>query len=126
MPARVAIHSASAVTSSSVSTGAARIASYVRWNLYLMNVPNMDGKALENSTAVATVRVRLVNVLSRQQHEDVLQVRGAPLAVPAAVGVHDRDARPGAAGAQPLRLGVALHVGEAGGRPVDLQRLGAG
>ena len=52
-----AIHSASAVTSSSVSTGAARIASYVRWNLYLMNVPNIDGNADENSTAVATVPV---------------------------------------------------------------------
>ena len=56
-PARAAIHSASAVISSSVSTGAARIASYVRWNLYLMNVPNMPGNALENSTAVATVPV---------------------------------------------------------------------
>ena len=40
-----------------MSTGAARIASYVRWNLYLMNVPNMDGNADENSTAVATVPV---------------------------------------------------------------------
>ena len=57
VPARAAIHSASAVTSSSVSTGAARIASYVRWNLYLMNVPNIDGNADENSTAVATVPV---------------------------------------------------------------------
>src|SRR5688572_22497565 len=56
-PARVAIHSASAVTSSSVSTGAARIASYVRWNWYFTNVPNMAGKALEKSTAVATVPV---------------------------------------------------------------------
>jgi hypothetical protein len=56
-PARVAIQSASAVTSSSVSTGAARIASYVRWNWYLTNVPNMAGNALENSTAVATVPV---------------------------------------------------------------------
>src|SRR3954454_15727172 len=57
VPARAAIHSASAVTRSSVSTGAARIASYVRWNLYLMNVPNIDGNADENSTAVATVPV---------------------------------------------------------------------
>jgi hypothetical protein len=40
-----------------VSTGAARIASYVRWNLYLTNVPNIAGKALEKSTAVATVPV---------------------------------------------------------------------
>src|SRR5215813_5530518 len=56
-PARAAIHSASAETSSSVSTGAARIASYVRWNLYLTNVPNMAGNALENRTAVATVPV---------------------------------------------------------------------
>src|SRR5687768_9449498 len=56
-PARVAIQSASAVTSSSVSTGAARIASYVRWNWYLTNVPNMAGNALEKSTAVATVPV---------------------------------------------------------------------
>jgi hypothetical protein len=53
----VAIHSASAVTSSSVSTGAARIASYVRWNWYLTNVPNIAGNALEKSTAVATVPV---------------------------------------------------------------------
>ena len=56
-PARVATQSASAVTSSSVSTGAARIASYVRWNLYLTNVPNMAGNALEKRTAVATVPV---------------------------------------------------------------------
>ena len=45
------------MTSSSVSTGAARIASYVRWNLYFTNVPNMAGKALEKSTAVATIPV---------------------------------------------------------------------
>src|SRR5215212_4916245 len=56
-PARDAIQMASAVTSSSVSTGAARIASYVRWNWYLTNVPNIAGNALENSTAVATVPV---------------------------------------------------------------------
>src|SRR5213596_4133473 len=56
-PARVAIQSASAVTSSSVSTGAARIASYVRWNWYLTNVPNIAAKAEEKSTAVATVPV---------------------------------------------------------------------
>src|SRR3712207_3733756 len=56
-PARVAIHSASTVTSSSVSTGAARMASYVRWNWYLTKVPNIAGKALEKSTAVATVPV---------------------------------------------------------------------
>src|SRR5712691_9698515 len=43
--------------SSSVSTGAARIASYVRWNWYLTNVPNIAGNALEKSTAVATVPV---------------------------------------------------------------------
>ena len=49
--------SASPVTSSSVSTGAARIASYVRWNLYFTNVPNIAGNADENSTAVATVPV---------------------------------------------------------------------
>src|SRR5919206_4703931 len=57
VPARVAIHSASAVTSSSVSTGAARIASYVRWYWYLTNVPNIAGNAEENSTAEATVPV---------------------------------------------------------------------
>ena len=57
MPARTAIQIASAVTSSSVSTGAARMASYVRWNLYLTKVPNMAGKAEEKSTAVATVPV---------------------------------------------------------------------
>src|ERR671925_2099305 len=56
-PARVATQSASAVTSSSVSTGAAMIASYVRWNWYLTNVPNIAGKADEKSTAVATVPV---------------------------------------------------------------------
>ena len=56
-PERAAIHSTSAVTSSSVSTGAARIASYVRWYLYFTNVPNMAWKALEKSTAVATVPV---------------------------------------------------------------------
>ena len=55
--ARAAIHSDSAVTSSSVSTGAARIASYVRWNLYFTNVPNIAGNTDENSTAVATVPV---------------------------------------------------------------------
>src|ERR671922_408643 len=56
-PARVAIQTASAVTSSSVSTGAASIASYVRWNWYFTNVPNIAGNALENRTAVATVPV---------------------------------------------------------------------
>jgi hypothetical protein len=40
-----------------VSTGAARIASYVRWNWYLTKVPNMAGNALEKRTAVATVPV---------------------------------------------------------------------
>ena len=40
-----------------MSTGAARTASYVRWNLYLTNVPNIAGNALENKTAVATVPV---------------------------------------------------------------------
>ncbi len=54
---RMEIQSASAVTSSSVSTGAARIASYVRWNWYLTNVPNIAGKALEKRTAVATIPV---------------------------------------------------------------------
>ena len=54
---RAAIHSVSAVTSSSVSTGAARIASYVRWNLYFTNVPNIAGNTDENRTAVATVPV---------------------------------------------------------------------
>ena len=34
------------MTSSSVSTGAARIVSYVRWNEYLTKVPNMVGNAL--------------------------------------------------------------------------------
>ncbi len=38
-------------------TGEARIASYVRWNLYFTNVPNMPGNALEKRTAVATVPV---------------------------------------------------------------------
>ena len=38
------------------------------------------------------------NFLSRQQHEDVLEVRRAALAL-VAVGVEDRDARAGAAGA---------------------------
>src|SRR4051812_39464429 len=57
VPDRAAIHSASPVTSSSVSTGAARIASYVCWNWYLTNVPNIPGKTDENSTAVATVPV---------------------------------------------------------------------
>src|SRR5919202_3569895 len=57
VPARAAIQIASALTSSSVSTGAARMASYVRWNWYLTNVPNIAGNALENSTAVATVPV---------------------------------------------------------------------
>src|SRR5687768_11603053 len=56
-PARVAIQSASAVTSSSVSTGAARMASYVCWNWYLTKVPNIAANALEKSTAVATVPV---------------------------------------------------------------------
>ena len=56
-PARVATQSASAVTSSSVSTGAARIASYVRWNWYFTKVPNIAGNALEKRTAVATVPV---------------------------------------------------------------------
>ena len=56
-PARVAIQTVSAVTSSSVSTGAARIASYVRWNWYLTNVPNIAANADEKRTAVATVPV---------------------------------------------------------------------
>ncbi len=40
-----------------MSTGAARIASYVCWNEYLTNVPNIDGNTEENSTAVATTPV---------------------------------------------------------------------
>jgi hypothetical protein len=56
-PARIAIQSASAVTSSSVSTGAARMASYVRWKRNFTNVENIPGKTLEKSTAVATVPV---------------------------------------------------------------------
>src|SRR5262245_49051491 len=56
-PARTEIQIASPVTSSSVSTGAARIASYVRWNWYLTKVPNIAGKPVETSTAVATVPV---------------------------------------------------------------------
>ncbi len=40
-----------------MSTGAARIASYVRWNWYLTNVPNIAANADANSTAVATVPV---------------------------------------------------------------------
>jgi hypothetical protein len=47
-----------------VSTGAARIASYVRWNWYLTKVPNMAGKALENRTAVATVPVPTKSIQS--------------------------------------------------------------
>ena len=54
-PARSPIHSTSAVTISSTSTGAARNASYVRWKRYFRNVPYMPGKADENSTAVATI-----------------------------------------------------------------------
>src|SRR5690349_24327590 len=56
-PVRAAIHRASPVTSSSVSTGAARIASYVCWNWYFTNVPYMAGNAPENSTVVATMPV---------------------------------------------------------------------
>src|SRR5262245_23080430 len=56
-PARAEIQRASAVTSSSVSTGAARMASYVLWKVYLTNVPNIAGNALEKSTAVATIPV---------------------------------------------------------------------
>ena len=40
-----------------MSTGAARIASYVCWNEYFTNVPNIDGKTDEKSTAVATTPV---------------------------------------------------------------------
>jgi hypothetical protein len=45
------------LTSSSVATGAATIASYVRWNWYSMNVPDMPGNALRRGTAVATIPV---------------------------------------------------------------------
>src|SRR4051794_25643080 len=55
--ARAAIHRDSAGTGTAVSTGAARIASYVRWNLSLTNVPNIAGTADENGAAVATVPV---------------------------------------------------------------------
>src|SRR5918992_1346550 len=51
------IHRISAVTSSSTSTGAARIASYVRWKRSLTKVPNIAGRALEKITAVATMPV---------------------------------------------------------------------
>ena len=54
-PERSPIQSISAVTSSSTSTGAARIASYVRWKRSFTNVPNMAGNALEKITAVATM-----------------------------------------------------------------------
>src|SRR5487761_1526917 len=56
-PARTEIHSISAVISSSTSTGAARIASYVRWNCQRTNVLNIPGNAEENSTATATTPV---------------------------------------------------------------------
>ena len=55
------IHSASAVTSSSQSTGAAMIASYVRWNLYLTNVENMAGNAPLYITDMPTVPVATKN-----------------------------------------------------------------
>jgi hypothetical protein len=55
--ARIEIQSTSAVTSSSASTGAARMASYVCWNSRLTNVPNIVAKTDENITAVATVPV---------------------------------------------------------------------
>jgi hypothetical protein len=45
------------VISSSTSTGAASIASYVRWNFQRMKVLNIPGKADEKSTAVATTPV---------------------------------------------------------------------
>jgi hypothetical protein len=73
----VAIQSASAVTSSSVSTGAARIESYVRWNWHLRNVPNMAGRALENNTAVATVPVPTKSFLpSTPRIKMLVPVRG--------------------------------------------------
>jgi hypothetical protein len=57
VPVRAEIHSDSAVTSSSMSTGAARIASYVCWNWYLTNVEYIAGNAPEKSTVVATIPV---------------------------------------------------------------------
>ena len=56
-PTRAAIQSASPVTISSVSTGAARIASYVCWNSYLTKVEYIAGNAPENRTVVATMPV---------------------------------------------------------------------
>src|SRR5687767_977102 len=45
VPTRIEIHKASPVTNSSVSTGAARIESYVCWKEYFTNVENMAGNA---------------------------------------------------------------------------------
>src|SRR6266576_5440980 len=69
------------------------------------------------------------DLLAGQEHEDVLQVGRTPLALEGMavrVDAEDRDARPGAAGAQ-TRLGcLGLDLGEARGRAVDLEHLAAG
>src|SRR3954454_10539341 len=63
-----------------------------------------------------------VNFLTREQHEDVLQVGGAALAL-IAVGVHHADRGPGAARPVAGRLGFALDLEQARRRTVDLDRL---
>src|SRR6188768_2422873 len=65
------------------------------------------------------------NFLSRQEHEDVFEVRRTALAL-VAVGVEDRDARARAAGAVAVALRLALDLLELLRRPVDLDRRGAG
>src|SRR4051794_17758329 len=65
------------------------------------------------------------NFLTGQQHEDVLEVRRAPLPL-VAVGVEDADRGAGAAGAVAAGLRLALDLLQTRRRSVDLDRLGAG
>src|SRR4051794_30311954 len=63
------------------------------------------------------------NFLSRQQHEDVLEVRGPALAL-VAVGAEDRDARARPARAVACLVRLALALQQPRRRPVALDRLG--
>src|SRR5438477_534352 len=87
--------------SSSTSTGAASIASYVRWNCQRTNVLNMPGNAEENSTAVANAPVE-------------------------ALGAHDRERGPAAAALPAVSQRERARVGELRRRAVHLEHLLAG
>src|SRR5206468_2413909 len=70
----------------------------------------------------------LLDLLAREQHEHVLEVRRPALALErmaVLVDAENRDARPRAACAQTRLCGLGLHLGEPRGRAVDLEHFPA-